>query len=209
MHLKSQTRGLLARWYLKLSRFLPQLELKYKPGCQNTAADALSRAPVKNCDVCVVSTTANEDEVLVRVQAEQRKDGELCQIIDYLEGKGLPAEAAEAKKTVIAANQGYFLVDGVLYYESTDNPGRRTLIVPRYLRKAVLDEGHDPVYAGHFSAKKLIQKLSQVYYWSGMRGDVYQKYASCVTCTCASTQGQGRKSKPTLHSIPVHDHFIV
>ena len=26
-HLKSQTRGLLARWYLKLSKFLPQLEL--------------------------------------------------------------------------------------------------------------------------------------------------------------------------------------
>ena len=52
-HLKSQTRRLLARWYLKVSRFLPQLKPKYKPGCQNTAADALSRAPVKNCVVRV------------------------------------------------------------------------------------------------------------------------------------------------------------
>ena len=55
---------------------------------------------MKNCDACIVSTSADEDEVLVRVQVEQRKDGESCQIIDYLEGKGLPVEAAEAKKTV-------------------------------------------------------------------------------------------------------------
>ena len=87
IHLKSQTKGLLARWYLKLSRFLPQLEMKYKPGCQNTAANALSRAPVKNCDVCVISTSNDEDEVLVRVQVEQQRDGKLCQVIYYLEGK--------------------------------------------------------------------------------------------------------------------------
>ena len=79
-HLKSQTRGLLARWYLKLSRILPQFEVKYKPGCQSTAADALSRVPVKNCNVHVVSANDEENEALIRVQAEQRKDGELSQI---------------------------------------------------------------------------------------------------------------------------------
>ena len=77
---------------------------------------------MKNCDVCVVSTSADEDEVLVRVQVEQQKDGELCQIIGYLERKGLPAEG---KKTVIAANQGYFLMDGILYNEATGSPVRR------------------------------------------------------------------------------------
>ena len=76
-HLKSQTRGLLARWYLKLSRFLPQLELQYKPGNQNTAADALSRAPVRNCDVQAVTTGDEEDGILVRGRTEQKKDKEL------------------------------------------------------------------------------------------------------------------------------------
>ena len=109
-HLKSQTRGLLARWYLKLSRFLPQLELKYKLGCQNTAADALSRAPVKNSVVRVVSASDEGNEVLITVQAEQCKDGELSHIINYLEGKSLPEDPAEAEKTVIAANQGNFLI---------------------------------------------------------------------------------------------------
>ena len=99
----------------------------------------------------------------------------------------------------------YFLVDWVLYYKPTDTPGRRRLVVPKYLQKAVLDEGNDPVYAGHFSAKNLIQKISLMYYWPGMRGDVYKKCARCVAC--ASVQGQGRRAKPPLHSIPVNGPF--
>ena len=50
-HLKSQTRGLLARWYLKLAMFLPQFELKYKPGYQNTVADTLSVMYVRTCSI--------------------------------------------------------------------------------------------------------------------------------------------------------------
>ena len=204
-HLKSQTRGLLARWYLKLSRFLPQLELKYKPGSQNTAADALSRAPVQNCDVRAVATSDEEDGTLVRVRTEQQKDKELSQLISYLESKQLPEDAKESKTIVNAANHGYFMVDGVLYYEPADTPGRRRLVMPTHLREAVLDEAHDSKYAGHFSAKKLIQKLSLMYHWPGMRGDAYKKSATCVTC--ASTQGQGRWTKPPLHSIPVGGPF--
>ena len=50
----------------------------------------LVRAPVKNLDVHVVSAGDEENKVLIRVQTEQRKDGELSQIINYLEGKSLP-----------------------------------------------------------------------------------------------------------------------
>ena len=38
-----------------------------------------------------------------------------------------------------------------------------------------------------------------------MAGDVYQKCLSCVTC--ASVQGQSRRSKPPLKSIPVSGPF--
>ena len=54
-HLQSQTHGLVARWYLHLSRFLPNLKLEYKPGHQNTAADALSRTPVGASPVLAVN----------------------------------------------------------------------------------------------------------------------------------------------------------
>ena len=45
-YLKSQPKGLLARWYLRLARFLPQLKIEHKPGSANVVADAVSRAPL-------------------------------------------------------------------------------------------------------------------------------------------------------------------
>ena len=34
-HMGSQTKGLLAQWYLRISRFLPKIHLEYKPGSTN------------------------------------------------------------------------------------------------------------------------------------------------------------------------------
>ena len=45
-YLKSQTKGLLARWYLRLSPFLPNLTLEHKPGTANQAADTLWESTV-------------------------------------------------------------------------------------------------------------------------------------------------------------------
>ena len=44
--MKGQSKGLLSRWYLKISQYLPNLTFEHKPGKSNKAADALSRAPV-------------------------------------------------------------------------------------------------------------------------------------------------------------------
>ena len=45
-YMKGQSKGLLSRWYLKISQYLPNLTFEHKPGKSNEAADALSRAPV-------------------------------------------------------------------------------------------------------------------------------------------------------------------
>ena len=80
----------------------------------------------------------------------------------------------ESKRILNTASFGCFMVDGVLYYESADAARRRRLVMPTHLQEAVLDEAHDPIYAGHFSAKKLIQKLGLMYHWPGMKGDAYK-----------------------------------
>ena len=45
-HMKNQTTGILARWYLHISCFLSTLKIEFKPGATNVIADALLRAPV-------------------------------------------------------------------------------------------------------------------------------------------------------------------
>ena len=134
-----------------------------------------------------------------------RRRTKLSKLISYLEDKQLPEDAVESKRILNTVSLGYFMVDGVLCYESADTAGRRRLVVPAHLWEAVLGEAHGPKYAGHFSVKKLIQKLGLMYHWPGMRGDAYKKSAACVTC--ASTQGQGRQTKPPLQSIPVGGPF--
>ena len=128
-HLQSQTRGLLARWYLCLSWFFPNLKLEYKPGHQNTAADALSRAPVGNSSVLTVSAEGNgncvNDLVMGRVQAEQRKDPEVCKLINYLERAKLPEDSKGAMRIVSKASQNHFILNGVLYFEPADSQGRK------------------------------------------------------------------------------------
>ena len=87
-YLKSQTKGLLARWYLRLSPYLPNITLEHKPGSVNRAADALSRAPVNNAREEASPVTGvlrieseTEDPLVARIRSQQRKSKELAQLI--------------------------------------------------------------------------------------------------------------------------------
>ena len=114
----------------------------------------------------------------------------------------------EAQVIMNLAKKGYFAVDGVLYYEGGDAPSRHQLVVPQHLREQgveVVSEYHDTAYAGHFSVKKMTQRINQHYYWSGMKGDIHKKCAACVTC--ASVKEQGSQEKPALVNIPVGGFF--
>ena len=57
------------------------------------------------------------------------------------------------------------------YFESTEVLDRQRLVVPTHLHQRI--EHHDPIFAGHFSAKKLLGKLKGLYNWQGMRQDVH------------------------------------
>ena len=80
---ESQTKGLLARWYLHLSRFILLMKVEYKSGRANVVADSLSKAQEELCagEVHVVSSENTEDPVLSKVHREQQQDEELANLI--------------------------------------------------------------------------------------------------------------------------------
>jgi len=57
-----------------LSRFLPNIDLQFKPGTTNGAANASSCSPVEEANVLLVCVTDETDDVLIKEQNEQRKD---------------------------------------------------------------------------------------------------------------------------------------
>ena len=142
--------------------------------------------------------THSGNTLMCQVQSQQRQDSELLRLIDYLENRILPKDPQEIKKVITWASKGYFLIDGVLYHESSDVPGRKRLVVPKHLQKPLLDEYHDAPFAGHFGVKKLAGRLAQYYYWVGMRSDTHKKCEGCVTC--ASVQGQGHRKRPACYN---------
>ena len=208
-HMKSQVKGLLARWYLKLAPFLPKRKLEFKPGLANTVADALSRAPVPSPQeegrssqeegrVMQLSQQVTEpseiplaglkpsEALLYQVQQQERQDLELAGLYSFLKTRTLPEDPQLAKVITNLVRKGCFLVDDVLYYEGPDVPDRRRVVVPQHIRGKIIDENHDAAYAGHFAVKKVTQRISQYFYWSGMRGDIYKKCSGCVTCASVS-----------------------
>ena len=176
-YLKSQTKGLLSRWYLRLAPYLPNICLKYKPGVINQAADALSRVPHVQDQVLHIELEVT-GSTMKKIQDTQREDPELLQLMEYLEHKSLPENSALAKQIIIQVQKGYYIVDGILYFEDSVVPGRRRLVVPNQLRKQVLLENHESVFAGHFAPKKLMQRVSQYYYWPHMKADMYVNHVS-------------------------------
>ena len=127
-------------------------------------ADALSRFPSEGGEVFLICEGHRSDTVLESVQKQQKNDEDINQLITNLDCKELPIDSRDRDRVLSQARKGYYLVNGVLYFEAANVPGRRRLVVPQHLRQQVLNRNYDSVFAGHFSAKNLLSKLSLMYY---------------------------------------------
>ena len=67
------------------------------------------------------------------------------QLVNFLAKKVLPDDPREAKSVLSLAGKGFYVMDGILYYEGADVPDRRHIVVPEHLKQEILDEHHDSI----------------------------------------------------------------
>ena len=76
-----------------------------------------------------------------------------------MERKILPTDSKEAKHIAVISKKGYFVLDGILYYESSEVPGRRRLVVPQQHRDKVISENHDAIIFWTFLSKENVEAV--------------------------------------------------
>lgn len=148
------------KWVMKMLGF--DFKFQYRPGCENKAADALSRNP--SFEGMLQAVTVAQIEGLEGVEQEVAKDEKLQSIMHDLLNKP-------------EAHEGYHLRNGMLLYH-----GR--LVLPRnssFIFK-FLHEFHSSPYGGHSGFFRTYKRTTTVLFWEGMKADIKRYVVECDTC---------------------------
>ena len=160
------------RWANFLSQF--HFHITHVAGKQNPVVDASSRRPQVNA----ISIAYHKD--LTSLIDDYQSDDDFASIYAQVE-KG---------------SQGppYSLKDGFCMFGSR-------LCITKTLRDKVMQECHEPPYAGHRGAQATTQAMEIYFYWSTMRQDINEYISKCLTCQQVKYSRQ--KSYGLLQSLPI------
>ena len=124
---------------------------------------------------------------------EQAKDPELKQLTTFISHGDLPLEETIARKLALQRSL-FTIVEGVLYYVDPKRDNRKRAVVPKHLRKRILEEVHAGPYGAHFSGQRMFSTLVSSWWWERMFSDASRFAKACPEC--AITTGVGRRIKP-------------
>ena len=152
-----------ARWQEFLAEF--DFHFEHKAGHTNQAADALSR----KADLAALKVLASLSHSVVSTTIRQRiKDGL---------GKD-PVAQTIMKLVKEGKSSRFWLEEGLLMTKGS------RVFVPKAdgLRRMLMRECHDTLWAGHPGWHRMHALLKEGYYWPQMRDDVMEYTRTCLTC---------------------------
>jgi hypothetical protein len=152
-----------ARWQELLSEF--NFMLEYRPGSSNHVADALSRRAdlATICSMAALSGSTVTTSTRDQIRALLNKDPATQYLVDLIkQGK----------------TRQFWLDEGLV-----KTKGDR-LYVPKGgdLRKSLITECHDTIWAGHPGEERTFALLQRAYYWPQMRDNITTYVKTCLVC---------------------------
>ena len=140
----------------------------------------------------------------------QKEDPDISFVYDNLL-KGCKRPSSTDVVTKSPATRHYWVIwnslsldNGLIVKECVQKNGHSKyfqLLIPRNLRKEVLNEVHDATMGGHFGCRKTYERVKQKYYWYEMRDEVTNWVLACDIC--AADKIPQKKPKAPLGSLGV------
>ena len=198
--------GQVARWLEELSSF--DMNIVHRPGRAHRNADGISRIRCKQCgmdieqsgkqageqeqnDLCKSEMIAHITESEIGdIKTIQDSDSELSEVKRWVESEERPNKYEVQGKSYFVRSlmtqwDRLKVENGILSRKWTaleTNEVRWQAIVPLSYRRLVLKFSHDIKTAGHLGIAKTYSKISQGYYWPGLRNDVKAYVNGCEFC---------------------------
>ena len=170
----------LQRFRIRLLRF--NYTVKYIPGKNQEAADALSRS-TNNSENCELNFIANEfSSALIKtlpvsqvkleeIIKEKCNDRILSQVRQYVTTHW-PGEVSGELKPYFALRAELNIVDNVLLR------GVRIVIPPKFQKDIV-----NRIHEGHLGVTKCLDRARSCVFWPGISAHIRDKVSNCETCT--------------------------
>lgn len=146
-----------ARWQEFLAEF--DYDLLYKPGKANVVADALSR----KSDLASISSSQPKTDLIERIKEGLKHDSISTHLMKI-------AKEGKTRK---------FWVDEEVLYTTSNR-----VFVPKWenIRREILKECHDSMWAGHPGKKRTLALVQRYYYWPRLHEDVEAYVKTCLVC---------------------------
>lgn len=155
-----------ARYVVDLASF--DFTPVHRPGKQNVIADHLSRYPLE--DMCMLVISSNLD----KLKLAQKKDPFTQQIINKLSKESSSQHIKQMKES-------YEISEGILLHVSNQELfNQKKIVIPQSLRENVIRIAHND--NGHLDYNTTLNKIKSKYWWKTIRQDVKAYVAACLVC---------------------------
>ena len=165
----------MSRWLHTLQQF--QFSIVHRPGKGHGNADGLSRAPSSPCRQCTRPDCP--PTALIHGDTVQPFDSVSTEFPPWAEVKSM---LPELRSLWHHHNNMSVDANGTLWRKRSSQSAILQLLVPKAGRERLFLSYHASLYGGHLGRTRILARLADRFYWSGMSDDVKDWLSQCVAC---------------------------